>query len=716
MKLAEASGAEPRFLISDLLAYLETYLPHDQISEVYRAYLFGADAHINQKRLSGEPYIYHPIAVARILAGLRLDYKCLMAAILHDVIEDTPTAKAQLQEQFDNEVADLVDGVTKLTHLDFSTREEAQAASLQKMILAMTKDIRVILVKLADRLHNMRTLGVMRPEKARRIASETLEIYAPIAQRLGMNNIRHELEDLAFAAHWPWRYQILRDAVNKHFGHRKELISGILTTLRRQLMQDGIHAEVIGRKKHLYSIYLKMRDRGVPYEHIADMLGFRIIVDSVDDCYRTLGVVHHTYKPRPGGFKDYIAIPKSSGYQSLHTQAIGPHGKPMEVQIRTEAMHQVAETGVAAHWNYKSGEEQGQRDGPGAEWFRNLLELQRGSATPLEFLEHVKVDLFPGEVYVFTPKGKIMALPRGSTVLDFAYAIHTDVGNHCVAARIDNRMVPLRTQLHNGETIEVHTSPNATPNPRWLDFAVTSKARANIRSFLNNLQHQEAVNLGARLLGAEFELYDTALEHLGKQSIDELVASLGYEDFDDLLEDIGLGNRPARLVVRSLMEEGDEEDSSVEEKTGRHRVAIKGTEGMVVNYARCCHPIPGDDIVGTFHPGKGIVVHHASCPNLGDMRKYSDRWVDVQWEDEVSGDFSVALRVEVTDRPGVLAMTAAAIADAGANIESVRAEEHDGRFTSLDFVVTATGRKHLAKIMRSLRRVPAVNRLARMIS
>jgi GTP pyrophosphokinase len=722
MPLTAEKADEPRFLISDLLSYLENYLAPNEIREVYRAYLYSADAHVHQKRLSGEPYIYHPVAVAYILAGMRLDSTCLMAAILHDVIEDTPTAKEQLTQEFGQEVAELVDGVTKLTHLDFSSKEEAQAASFRKMILAMTRDIRVILIKLADRLHNMRTLGVMRPEKARRIARETLEIYAPIAQRLGINRVRLELEDLAFRAHWPWRYRLLRKAVQKSHGAHKEMVKGILANIRRQLMHYEIKGEVLGRTKNLYSIFRKMRDRKVRFSDMADVLAFRIIVDSVDDCYRVLGVVHHLYKPKPGFFKDYIAIPKSNGYQSLHTVLFGPHGGPIEVQIRTHAMHQLAENGVAAHWGYKNdGEQGGKLNGPSAEWLKNLQDLQEGSATPIEFLEHVKVDLFPDEVYVFTPKGKILVLPRGATVLDFAYAVHTDVGNHCVAARVNKQLVPLRYQLRNGETVHIQTSSNVHPNPRWLEFVVTSKARANIRSFLKHLKRQEAINLGAYLLGAELRMHRLSLEELGSDRIDEMLTSINYKTLDDLLADIGLGNRPARFVARQLGNElietalpaADSASQGKPDDRPRSRVAIKGTEGMVVHYARCCYPIPGDPIVGIFNPGKGLVVHRTSCPNIARERKGAENWVEVQWEEGIQGEFAVALRMEVRNRPGVLATTASIIAENESNIESVRADDNDGYYSVQDFVITVKGRQHLARIMRSLRTQPAVIRISR---
>ena len=710
---AAADDSGPRFLISDLLRYLESYLPPEHVRAVYQAYLFSADAHVNQKRLSGEPYIYHPIAVARILAGMRLDHKCLMAAILHDVIEDTPTAKEQVAANFDKEIADLVDGVTKLTHLDFKSKAEAQAASFRKMMLAMTRDIRVILIKLADRLHNMRTLGVMRPEKARRIARETLEIYAPIANRLGINSWRHELEDLAFQAYWPWRYRILHDKVRAVHGHRRETLNAIETAIRGRLIQEGITGEVTGREKHLYGIYRKMTERKVAFDDIADVFAFRIVVDRVDTCYRALGVVHHLYKPIPGRFKDYIAIPKANGDQSIHTVLFGPHGAPIEIQSRTEAMHRVAESGVAAHWQYKSGESRSSAtEGPSGEWLRNLLELQKGSGSSLEFLENVQVDLFPDEVYVFTPRGKIMVLPRGATVVDFAYAVHSDVGNRCVAARVDRRLVPLRTVLRNGETVEIHVSPSAQPNPKWLDFVVTSKARANIRSYLKNLQQREAIRLGHQLIESELRLHGRALPEFSAGERSVAAIALGQTSWDELATEVGLGNRPARFVARRLL---GGEVAWKQEETAPERLAITGTEGMVVSFGKCCHPIPGDPIAGTFSRGRGIVIHHQACRNLGEPGRQGDQWLEVRWDAAATGEYPVALRVDVRNRRGVLALVAAAIAEMGSNIDNVRTEDHDGRYTTIDFVVTVTDRGHLARLMRGLRRVAEVIRLSRPI-
>jgi len=694
---------------------LESYLAPDQIHEVRRAFLFGSEAHKGQTRQTGEPYIFHPLAVACILAEMHMDYKCLMAAILHDVIEDTPTAKERLIEIFDEEIASLVDGVSKLTQIDFETHAEAQAASLQKMLLAMTKDIRVILIKLADRLHNMRTLGVMRPEKCRRISRETLEIYAPIANRLGINAIRLELEELGFVAYWPMRYRAIKKAVADARGNRKEVLGTIETAIRERLRQEELPGEVIGRQKHLYSIYRKMRTKKSSFSEVVDVFAFRIIVDKVDTCYRVLGSVHNLYKPMPGRFKDFIAIPKANGYQSLHTVLFGPHGMPIEIQIRTGDMHQLAESGIAAHWMYKIGDvSSGSAQARASEWVKNLLEMQKGAGDSLEFLEHLKVDLFPDEVYVFTPRGKIMVLPKGATVIDFAYAVHTDVGNQCVAARVDRRLAPLRSRLYNGQTVEVITAPSGSPNPTWLNFVATAKARANVRSYLKNLQQQEAINLGRRLLETELRAYDQSLDGIPESKVQQLLSEFKLDNLENLLTDIGLGNRMARLVARRMTgpdAERAQEVTEQEKPTGQ--LAIKGTEGMVVSFAKCCRPIPGDAVMAVFNPGSGMSVHRQECPNLGDFRKGGENWLDVRWEEDADAEFSTEIRIEVGTKRGVLATVAASIAEMGCNIENVSIEERDGLSSTLDFVIAVRGRKHLARIIRHLRSLPPVMRIIR---
>lgn len=695
---------------------LEDYLEPDQIAEVYRAYLFGAEAHDGQSRATGEPYIYHPLAVARVLAEMRMDHKSLVAAILHDVIEDTPTAKEQLVRIFGEEVAELVDGVSKLATIEFESRLEAQAENFRKMILAMTRDIRVILVKLADRLHNMRTLGVMRPDKQRRIARETLDIYAPIANRLGMNQMRLELEELGFAALYPLRYRVLSDRLKKSRGNRKEIVGKIESSIKERMKQEGMPGQVIGREKHLYGIYKKMRTKHLPFNEVMDVYAFRIIVGSVDMCYRVLGAVHNLYKPVPGRFKDYIAIPKANGYQSLHTVLFSPYGVPIEVQIRTEDMHRVAEAGIAAHWLYKSGDDSGNSAQVRArQWLLDLLEIQQHAGNSMEFLENVKIDLFPDEVYVFTPRGEIMALPRGATAVDFAYAVHTDVGNHCVAVKIDRRLMPLRTELRNGQTVEIITTPGARPNPAWLNFVHTAKARSNIRHFLKNLQHDEAANLGLRLLNKNLEMYGYNLESIKQPNIEYVLNSLNMKHIDELLMEVGLGNRMPMITARALIQ-GAEEKSLAELKPGsstNKALAIKGTEGTVVTYAKCCRPIPGDRILGFVTAGRGVVIHVEDCKNIAEYRSKPEKWIDVQWEDNVAGEFPVELRLLVVNQRGVLATIAAAISDMDANIENVVMDERDGQHSSLTFTVAVRDRRHLARIIRRLRNLSNVVRIAR---
>ena len=687
-----------------------------QVAEVYRAYLFGAEAHAGQQRVSGEPYIYHPLEVARIMAEMRMDHRSIVAAILHDVMEDTHISKDQLYEAFGEEVAELVDGVSKLTHIHFESKAEAQAENFRKMLLAMVRDMRVIMVKLADRLHNMRTLGALAPEKRRRIGRETLEIYAPIANRLGMNAIRLELEDLCFAAVYPLRYRVLAEALRKARGNRKEVLRKIQTALEERLRQEGLVGRVVGREKHLYGIYRKMRVKGVSLSDVMDVYAVRIVVDNVDACYRVLGAVHNLYKPVPGRFKDYIAIPKANGYQSLHTVLFSPYGVPIEVQIRTEDMDRVAEAGIAAHWLYKSGESGGSRVQVSAsEWLRGLLEMQQNAGNSLEFLEHVKVDLFPDEVYVFTPQGDIMALPQGATAVDFAYAVHTDVGNSCVAAKLDRVLMPLRTELRNGQTVEIITAPGARPNPAWLNFVVTGKARSTIRAFLKNLQRDEAVALGRRLLEKNLTTIGISLDDVPADRIQQLVDELKVESFDDLLAEIGLGRRMPLLPARSLVAETEpgETPAAATAATDKRPLIIKGTEGTVVSFAKCCRPIPGDPILGFMSAGRGIVIHTESCKNVAEYRDRPERWLDLQWEDHIEADFVVEIRMLVVNRRGVLATVATAVSEMEANIENVHMEERDGMYTTLTFAIAVRDRQHLARIMRRLRSLDMVMRINR---
>ncbi len=704
------------FLISDLCKILSTYLDDDKVKMVYDAYLFGAEAHEGQTRMTGEPYIYHPIAVARILAEMRMDEKSLVAAILHDVIEDTDIIKEQIVEKFGYEVAEIVDGVTKLNHIHFDNKQEAKAESFRKMILAMVNDLRVILIKLADRLHNMRTLGIMRPDKARRIAAETLEVYAPIANRLGMNIMRHELEDLGFQAYYPMRYRAIKEAVLKTRGHQTAIVKKIQTALETNLHKENINCRVLGREKHLYSIYHKMQDKHLKFSEVYDVYAFRLVVDNVDVCYRSLGVVHAIYKPIPGKFKDYIAIPKVNGYQSLHTILFSPFGVHIEVQLRTQEMHDVAENGIAAHWGYKEGEDNANgsaiAQSKTREWLKGLLELQKTSGNPIEFLESVKVDLYPDEVYVFTPNGDIMKLPRGATIIDFAYAVHTDIGNTAIAAIINKNHCPLSTQLKNGQTIKILTASDSTPNPAWLNFVYTAKARSNIRSMLKNLHQEEAVVFGVKLLNKCLSKLQISIDDLSQTRIQKVLEDYHLKTFDDLLTQVGLGNRIPQLVIRHLFP--DQSDTLDEPCKKGQSLNIKGTEGTVVHYGRCCHPIPDDNIIGYISSGRGIVIHTRTCSNAKEFYKQDQKWIDLEWSHDINAEFSVSLRVVVEHRKGVLAIIASSISDSEANIEHVVTSNLDDQLSSLDFILSVRNRQHLAQIMRNLRILDMVKTITRL--
>jgi len=700
--------------INNLIKQVSGYLPPEQVEKIEQAYTFGEKAHEGQQRISGEPYIYHPLEVAIILAHMHMDFQTLIAALLHDVIEDTPTAKKEIQREFGKNVAELVDGVSKLTQITFDSFAEAQAHNFRKMLMAMSNDIRVILVKLADRLHNMRTLGALRPDKRRRIARETLEIYVPIAQRLGLNNIRLELEELGFEAYYPMRHRIMSEQVIKARGHRKEIINKIRNSLRRRLRQEKIPAQIIGREKHLFGIYRKMRDNGLSFNEVYDVYAFRIITDTVDTCYRVVGTVHNLYKPVPGKFKDYISIPKSNGYQSLHTVLFGPYGVPIEVQMRTQEMNDVAETGIAAHWLYKSG---GGRSGvhkKAREWLRGIMEMQRTAGNPQEFLENVKVDLFPDAVYTFSPKGKIIELPRGSTAVDFAYAIHTDLGNECTGARINRRLAPLSTQLITGQTVEIIKSPGACPNPAWLNFVVTARARSSIRHYLKNLQQNEAIALGKRLLNRELDSHKLNFDELNKTNIEKVLKEYKLNDKEELLREIGLGNRIATLIARELVTTGDKKIGNGEDtnKTSSPFV-IKGTEGMVVNFPKCCYPIPGDPILGFTSAGRGIVIHHQSCKNFAEYKNHPEKWVSVEWEKNIEREFPTPIRMNAINQRGVLATVASTIADQEANIINVDIKDKDDRYTSLEFVIEVRDRQHLANVMRRIRGLKHISNISR---
>ncbi|MHA7817294.1 MAG: bifunctional GTP diphosphokinase/guanosine-3',5'-bis pyrophosphate 3'-pyrophosphohydrolase [Pseudohaliea sp.] len=700
--------------IDALDATLRSYLEADQTRQVRRAYYFAEQAHYGQTRRSGEPYVTHPLAVANILAGMHMDHQSLMAAMLHDVIEDTGINKAAIGRQFGDAVAELVDGVSKLTQMEFESLEEKQAENFQKMALAMARDIRVILVKLADRLHNMRTLGVLPTDKARRIARETLDIYAPIAMRLGMNAVRMEFEDLGFSALYPMRARRIEAAVRKARGNRKELVEKIRHQIESTLRQEGHDAEVIGREKHLYSIYQKMRSKNKSFSEIMDIYAFRIIVDSVDTCYRVLGCMHNLYKPVPGEFTDYIAIPKANGYQSLHTVTKGMHGVPIEIQIRTREMEDMANNGIAAHWLYKS--DAGTAGGTHArarEWVQGLLEMQQRAGNSLEFIEHVKIDLFPDEIYVFTPKGRILELPRGATAVDFAYAVHTDLGNRCVACRINRRLAPLSEPLQSGQTVEVLTAAGARPNPSWFNYTVTAKARTNIRHFLKNQTRDDSVALGRRLLDKVLGDAESALEELDESAVATYLAHNGYDGMDDLLEDIARGKRLPAVVAQQLLGGGEEAAPKRREEGGGAPLAIRGTEGFMVSYARCCRPLPGDPIAGYLSSERGVVVHREACRNLAEMREKPERLIPLRWDDNVEGEFPAELRIEVENRRGTIAIIATRINSMGVNIEKISTEDKDYQFTYVDLELQVNNRVHLARIMRRLRGIATVRRVMR---
>tara|TARA_B110001452_G_scaffold128086_1_gene106415 strand:+ start:5719 stop:7728 length:2010 start_codon:yes stop_codon:yes gene_type:complete len=664
-------------------------------------------------RQSGDPYITHPLAVANILADMQMDPESLMAGLLHDVIEDTGATKGQISRRFGRTVADLVDGVSKLGEIESASRAEQQAESFQKMTLAMSRDIRVMLVKLADRLHNMRTLGVLSPEKRRRIARETIDIYAPIAQRLGINDIRLEFEDLGFAAMYPLRHRRLREALKASRKNRKEVVTEIQQAIELRLERESVHVEVKGREKHLWSIYLKMREKKKSFRDIMDVFAFRLVVDNVDDCYRALGIVHNIYKPVPGEFKDYIAIPKTNGYQSLHTLLVGMHGVIIEVQIRTREMDAMANFGIAAHWEYKSSNnnvEVSRRRA--ARWVQGLLEMQQKAGDSLEFLEHVKADLFPDEVYVFTPKGKIIELPTGATPIDFAYSVHTGLGDRCIACHVDGQLTPLSEPLQSGQKIDIISAAGAQPNPSWLNFVVTAKARSAIRHFLKNQQHDESVDLGKRLLDHALGNLGTSYKQLKKSQIKRLLKETGASTFEFVLQQIGLGNR-VPFAVANLMVLPNKRVVSDNHKNPNLPVVIDSSQGLVLQYGRCCHPIPGDPILGHMTPGKGLVIHLESCRNLKEIRSNPEKCMSLLWSPVVKGEFAVELKAEVTPERGFIAALASRMTEEDATIEHISVNEKDAFTSIVDVVLTVRDRIHLADIMRRARSLKSVRRIYR---
>jgi RelA/SpoT family (p)ppGpp synthetase len=693
--------------LRELLAKVELYLPPEQVAQIRAAAEFGAAAHLGQKRLSGEPYIAHPLAAADILADLHLDADTIVGAILHDVIEDTNIDKDGIAQRFGADVAEIVDGVTKLDQLQFKNREEAQAESFRKMLLAMVRDLRVMMVKLADRTHNMRTIGSMSVPKRRLIARETLEIYAPVAERLGLYNIKLELEDLGFRALYPQRYRVIERALKRARGNQKEFLGKIETALNAALKKAGIDARVGSREKHLYSIYKKMRRKRSLLAQVVDVYGLRIVVENHDTCYRCLGAVHATYRPMPGRFKDYIAIPRVNGYQSLHTTLFGPNGVPIEVQIRTGDMHRVAESGVAAHWKYKAGGgNDSAQDERSRAWITHLMEMQ-ASGNAEEFIESVKVDLFPDKVYVFTPKGEILRLPRGATVVDFAYAVHTDVGNRCVAAKIDRRLSPLRSVLRNGQAVQIITAKGATPNPAWVNFVTTAKARSAIRHYLKTLKRSEAVDLGEQLLNSALEEFHLNTAKLDPAVLEQTLQELHIKDRADLLAQIGLGERLAPLVARRLLPGGHDEKGAITPLT------VAGTEGLLVAYARCCRPIPDDPIIAFLSAGRGIVIHRDICSNVEDYHKHPENWQPVAWQTGLNRYFSAEVRIEAANKIGMLASISAAIAGTDTNIGHATVEQRDGDVTLFKLDVEVKDRKHLARVVRTIHQMPEVLRVAR---
>jgi guanosine-3',5'-bis(diphosphate) 3'-pyrophosphohydrolase len=704
--------------VKELLAKVSTYLPAEQVERVRTAAEFGAAAHQGQTRVSGEPYITHPVAAAVILADLHLDADTIVGAILHDVIEDTPIAKSDIAQRFGNDVAEIVDGVTKLDQIRFKNREEAQAENFRKMLLAMVRDLRVILVKLADRTHNLRTIEALAPAKRRQIARETLDIYAPVAERLGLYAMKLELEDLGFRSLYPQRYRVIERALKRARGNQKEFLAKIRTQFESALKKASLSSHVEAREKHLYSIYRKMLRKRAPLSEIVDVYGLRIIVDSVDNSYRALGIVHSVYKPMPGRFKDYVAIPRVNGYQSLHTTLFGPNGVPIEVQIRTEDMNHIAESGIAAHWKYKHDESEGSAQQERArKWLSNLVEMEVGGNSE-EFIESVKVDLFPDKVYVFTPRGEILRLPRGATVVDFAYAVHTDIGNRCVAAKIDRRLTPLRAVLRNGQTVQIITAKGATPNPSWVNFVVTAKARSAVRHYLKSLHRSEAVELGRRLLAQALAEFDIELKKVPPERLQSALLEFALKEPDELYERIGLGERLAPLVARRLLPADRAASPNINDTLNgaASPLAVAGTEGLLVSYAHCCYPVPNDPIFAFLSTGRGIVVHRETCANVADYRRQPDKWLPVTWQHKPGRLFLAEIRIDIVNRMGMLAALSAAIAATNTNVNHVTIDQRDAETQVLIFIVEVSDRSQLARIMRVVRRMPDVLRVVRAIA
>lgn len=699
-------------LFDSLKKELRDYLNKEEIKQIRKSFELAEAAHEGQFRHSGEPYITHPVAVAKILAKMRLDSQTIMAAIMHDVLEDTPIKKSQLAIEFGDGVAELVDGVSNLTKIKFKTKAEAQAEYFCKMVFAMAKDIRVILVKLADRTHNISTLQPLRPDKRRRIAKETLEIYAPIANRLGMNAFRLQFQEQCFEAMYPMRNKVLRRALISLYKRKHKYLSEITQSIKKQLKKERIQAETDIKKKNTYTIYQKMRAENLSFADASNGFTVRILVNSLDECYRTLGVVHNLYKPVPGTFKDYIAIPKDNGYQSLHSTLFGPLGFPIEVQIRTKQMDLMAENGIVSHWMGDRSEFDEKAVRMQAQgWAKSLLEMQKNTANSLEFIDSVKNDLLPDKVYIFTPHGRIVELLSGSTVIDFAYAVHTDIGNTCIAAKIDRQLAPLSTVLRSGQTVQVVTAPGARPNPAWLNYVLTGKAKASIRNYLKNQRQSEAITFGKRLLERALKRYDVPYNKLPKDSIKNLVDKFNLHDEDELFQEIGLGQRAALLIAYHLVNDNIEIQSNL--KGNGQPLLIKGTEGVVITFAQCCSPIPGDPIVGILQAGRGVIIHREECQSNEVKNLVFDDRILVQWEENIEGLFQVGIDVSLINKPGTFAELATIISQMGSNIESINTQGLESDNSHFSLIVAIKDRKHLAKIIRRISSMKMVSNIAR---
>jgi len=703
-------------LMAELMAVLTEYLPNEKLAQVERAYQLASEAHAGQYRLSGEDYICHPVSVALLLSEMKMDADCIMAAIMHDVLEDTEVTFDDVETQFNEDVASLIDAVSKLTKINFKSRKEAQAENMRKMFLAMAKDLRVIIIKLADRLHNMRTIGVMKPASRRRIAKETLDIYAPIAHRIGMHAYRLELEDLSFEAMFPRRKAVISKSILKVRGNRKEVVDKVESVISRRFDESNIPAIISGREKNLYSVYRKMKRQGIAFNEVFDVYAFRVIVDNVDQCYQSLGILHNLYKPVPGKFKDYIALPKSNGYQSLHTVLAGPFGIPIEVQIRTLEMDQLAESGIAAHWLYKTDGIVSEAQLKAHEWLQTLLETQKVSDDSFEFIDNLKVDLFPKEVFVFSPQGKIVKLPKGSTAVDFAFAVHTGIGMVCAGAKINRKMEPLHTVLRNGQTVEIITSDFAVCNPNWLNFVVTNKARHAIRNHLKEFKERDAIALGGQLLNEELKGAGLSFDDVDKSVLDAFLNEQQLGSLDALLMDLGFGNRMPLLVAQRLISPDGEGDHAVnigENKQFSAALNINGADDTLISLATCCRPILGDKIIGFFSPGKGVVVHRIHCRNTREYRRKHKNWLSVQWSENIESEFSTDIRLELKDGRGVLAEIASTLSAYDCNIENINMAKHSSESSSDIFTITVRDRKHLARVVRRMRTIPAVLKISR---